>query len=601
MINIIAEIGINHDGNKKKAKQLILESFEAGANSVKFQYRNINRAYYKHSNEIGDAIIKSEIERNFISPSVITDLSIFAKNIGLNAGISFFTIEDFYDFQNHAFFDFYKLPSVEFLNHELLKKMLDTLKTTYVSTGCQKEASIESHVKLYSKYKNVNYMHCVSNYPLATYNSNFNYIKYFKKKYKKNIGYSSHDSDWRINLLAVSFGANIIERHITLGDRKGLDESSSSNVDEFREMVNLIKVFEEAKGNYGPRKINQGEMLNQQNLGRSFYVKSDFKKGTILKKGDLIYSSPATGLKINEIDNFIDKPINKEIRKGEVLSRSYFLQHKKITNKDIDFCKYNKISLPVRLHDFIEIKNNFPISSFEFHLSYKEIDEGLDRFDLSSDDKYSLHLPDYIDPLNLFDPFGDDEVGLRSRKLTNSVINFVKKIQDLTGKNCEIITSLSVVKDDDIPNFYNKIAELQNNYLKQQIDILPQWLPPIAWYFGGSFPIKVFYSSEDINFLEKLNIKICFDTAHFIMGLNSFKVNVKDHRRLLNISKHIHISGAEGLDGEGTSFVKLKQDNFKLIENSINVNCTKVIETWQGHLDNFFGFKNSIFQLRKMF
>ena len=157
--------------------------------------------------------------------------------------------------------------------------LLDTGKPVYASLGCQSESSIEFILGKYKKYENLTVLHCVSNYPVLPHNSKIGYITYFKNKFGINIGYSSHEEDWRLALAAVALGATVIERHITLGGREGLDETTSSTVEDFTEMVQLCNNVHVAVKGVGPKMLNQGELLNKQNLGRSFYAKSDFKAG----------------------------------------------------------------------------------------------------------------------------------------------------------------------------------------------------------------------------------------------------------------------------------------------------------------------------------
>ena len=78
-MKIIAEIGINHDGLIEKAKRLIDESFQNGVHAIKFQYRNLNNTYSENAKEIGDEILSKEINRNYLSPNKLIDLSIYAK------------------------------------------------------------------------------------------------------------------------------------------------------------------------------------------------------------------------------------------------------------------------------------------------------------------------------------------------------------------------------------------------------------------------------------------------------------------------------------------------------------------------------------------
>ena len=133
---IISEIGINHNGDFEEAKKLIRESFFSGCYGIKFQYRNKNRAYYsKNAYEIGDDLIQSEINRCYINPSELIALSLFAKEkFGLKVGISFFTEEDIGDFKNlEDYFDFFKVPSVEFSNKGLIKRLQQTEKLLFIN------------------------------------------------------------------------------------------------------------------------------------------------------------------------------------------------------------------------------------------------------------------------------------------------------------------------------------------------------------------------------------------------------------------------------------------------------------------------------------
>ena len=89
-MKIIAEIGINHDGDVQKAKELIRKSFQSGVHAIKFQYRNLNSSYSDNAKEIGDEMLSKEINRNYLSPDHIIDLSAYATDLGLEVGISFF-------------------------------------------------------------------------------------------------------------------------------------------------------------------------------------------------------------------------------------------------------------------------------------------------------------------------------------------------------------------------------------------------------------------------------------------------------------------------------------------------------------------------------
>ena len=143
-IYLIAEIGINHNGNLNDAETLIRGAAEAKANAIKFQYRNLERSYLeKNHMEIGDEILKSEITNTYISPKEILSLTKLGKKLGLDVGISFFCAEDMGDFKSQIeAFDFFKLPSVELLNFNLIEKFSETGKDIYISTGCSSEKDL---------------------------------------------------------------------------------------------------------------------------------------------------------------------------------------------------------------------------------------------------------------------------------------------------------------------------------------------------------------------------------------------------------------------------------------------------------------------------
>ena len=290
-IKVIAEIGINHDGDFNKAKKLIDLSKASEVWGVKFQYRNLNRSYHDQSKEIGDESLKHEIKKVYLSPPKILELTKYAKFKGLKVGISFFIKEDILDFNEFIEeFDFYKIPSVELSNLVLIDYLMKKEKLVLLSTGCHDEYEIKQVITHLKSKKNWMMLHCVSNYPLASYNAKLGYIKRLEQLCEKNVGYSSHDQDWELCLLALKEGATIIERHITLDKKaKGLDHSTSSTPDEFKKLGDIIKNWNDIYRGNEERVLNQGELLNKQNLGRSFVSLEDYNIGDQIDFDQLDY------------------------------------------------------------------------------------------------------------------------------------------------------------------------------------------------------------------------------------------------------------------------------------------------------------------------
>ena len=244
-IKIIAEIGINHDGVFEKASALIKAAARSCCHAVKFQYRNLDNAYsVDGSREIGDEILLAEIKRAYLSPRDLIELAKMAHGLGLEVGISFFDLNDVKDFGSSInLFDFFKLPSAELANAQLVDHLMGLDRHLYISTGCHSETEIELALGRLPE-EGWSPMHCISNYPLSIQNANLGYIAFLNKRWGREVGYSSHDDYWESCLLAMHLGAKTIERHITLDrNAEGLDHSSSSTPDEFSRLASFAQDF----------------------------------------------------------------------------------------------------------------------------------------------------------------------------------------------------------------------------------------------------------------------------------------------------------------------------------------------------------------------
>ncbi len=601
---VIAEIGINHDGDMGKAKRLIQQSRDAGCDGIKFQYRNLKTAYAANANEIGDEIIFAQIKRTYLDAQQILLLRDFARSLGIEAGISFFTIEDLSDFTNlEKDFDFYKIPSAELLNIPLITKLLQTGKHVYISVGMHAESEIEYAFKSISQFPNWTPLHCISNYPVADHNSSFGYIKYLQKKWNRAVGYSSHDENWENNLIALSLGASVIERHITEEkNAEGLDHTSSSNYEEFARICYYAQEIDTIISGDAPKTPNQGELLNKQNLGRSFYALKDSRVGEIFSLANFEYRSPQIGFGISDLDKYLNVNFVMNINKGEVLTHQHFQEIQSQVSLDaLAVSRQNFISIPVRLADYRSIRNTLPVGAYEFHLSYSEVASDLLSFSFEATDRFSVHLPDYIDSTTLIDPFSENKrIRDSSRECIIKVIEFSEKLAAETGHVVPIVASLAgigMLKEA----FFPQVKELFNEFLSELAPLTLQWLPPYAWYFGGSIQLTNVNNVDDIDWINKLGLPITLDSSHLLLGQTAFGFDPKE---IINaISKNIvhwHISDSLGLDGEGLPIGAGGPENEALISEIIDKSGLKVIEVWQGHFYNYEGFKVAINKIAEM-
>ena len=602
--SVIAEIGINHDGDMSKAKRLIKAASESGCKGVKFQYRNLRTAYAPNANEIGDEIILAQIQRTYLNAEHILELKKYAKQLRLEVGISFFTTEDLLDFENLDYeFDFFKIPSAELLNSDLVLALLSTQKMVYISVGMHNEQEVESAFKKISNYPNWIPMHCISNYPVADHNASFGYIEFLKRKWNRKVGYSSHDEHWENNIVALSLGAHVIERHITESQNDlGLDHSSSSTFEDFKKIVEYANKMDDLIKGDSIRIPNQGELLNKQNLGRSYYANKSMRKGTKISLIDFSYRSPQVGLSTEEAKRFIGKPLSMDIEKDGVLAlRHVDTESEELSTGVIQVAKKLRLSIPVRLSDYREIRQLIPVGNYEFHLSHKEVESEIFEYKIDRSDVFSVHLPDYISSTTLIDPFSSDaETRDKSRECIKRVFKFADKLGNETSSIVPIVASLAGVgmgRDE----FFPKVSELFAEFSSKNAALTLQWLPPFAWYFGGSVRITNMCESKDLEYITDYKIPITLDTSHLILGKNYFGFDaISIIENLLPNIVHWHVSDASGADGEGMQLGDGDPESNKIIRYALSQNGLKVIEVWQGHFNDYSGFKTALNSIPKL-
>lgn len=595
---VIAEIGINHKGNMDIAKQLIDAAHAAGAWAVKFQYRDQD-TFYAQTNEIGDEILIEEIRRINMTASQYDELRDYAQNLGILAGISFFRIQDAAHYGTTlAQYDFFKIPSAELENAPLLDYLLAFNKQVILSTGGHSEQRILQRLQSLAGY-NVIVLHCVANYPLLLGNQNLAFMQKMAQSTDLPIGYSSHDEDWEACIVAATLGAEYIERHLTT-DKKGggLDDSTSSDIPEFNRLCRIVNKMDNIVGT-GKRVINQGEIINMQNLGTSLYALQDFTVGQKVSVDDFAIQAPRKGLTRAEIIPFIGQALIKPIASGQPITEFHFVeQFSTITSQEAAYCDMKKLSVPIRLHDAAVIAKNVPIENYELHFSYGEINQISQDINAllkycKADCAYSIHLPDYLYGNRLIDPISTDSaIRQDSRLLISQVRDMTQVLTQLTSKPVPIVGSFSRLLNNDhtatLDHLFDYFSQVETSYFK----ILPQWLPAIAWYFGGAETLELFCKQRDVDYIVKNNARICLDISHLILSANYANVHWYDwYKALAPFTDHLHVADAQGIDGEG---VKFGTGELEHLDEILDFPVRKVLEVWQGHLNEGSGFVEAI-------
>lgn len=266
---IIAEIGINHNGDINLTKKLIDTAKMAGFDYVKFQKRTPSMCVPEEQKtkekqtpwgEMTYLEYKEKIEFGKKEYDIIKE---YCRKKKINFFASVWDIPSC-DFMSQ-YCDIAKIPSALICNEELITYARKTFNTLLMSTGMSTEEEIESAIKLANPDI---IFHTNSTYPSPYYELNLNYISYLKEKYPdKIIGYSGHEYGITSTIVSVSLGAEWVERHVTL-DRTmwGSDQMASVEPIGMYKLVKGIREIEKSLGDGGPRKLFESEKEKRKSL-----------------------------------------------------------------------------------------------------------------------------------------------------------------------------------------------------------------------------------------------------------------------------------------------------------------------------------------------
>ena len=328
---IIAEIGVNHNGQVLLAKKLVRLAKQAGADIAKFQYfnastmveRNAKSAEYQKKN----TGINSQFEllkKLELSIEQIKELRDYCKKVSIEFLCTAFNSDDLKMLVNLGM-NKIKIPSGEINNKMLLKQACALNKEIYLSTGMANYKEIKNaytYTKKNTK-KNIYILHCTSLYPAPPSSLNLDFLSYIKEKITDNIGYSDHSKGFLASCLALGLGAKIIEKHLTTNHKlRGPDHKASLNPKEFKEFVSKIRNTESMLGSRF-KKPDAREYKIKMLVRKSWYANTVIKKGQILNERNVILKRPSSHLDAWNIP--IGKKTKKKLRKGRPIKRDDLL------------------------------------------------------------------------------------------------------------------------------------------------------------------------------------------------------------------------------------------------------------------------------------
>ena len=327
---IIAEAGVNHNGNIKLAKKLIDAASKAGADAVKFQTfkaenlvgKDAEKAKYQVENTGNDDSQYKMLKKLELSFNDFVELKRYCDKKGIMFLSTPFDDESI-EFLNELGIKIIKIPSGEIINLPYLKKIGKLRKKIILSTGMADLGEIEDALDVLInagiKKENITILHTNTEYPTPYEDVNLKAMKTIACAFNVDVGYSDHTLGIEVSIAAVALGAKVIEKHFTL-DRnlEGPDHKASLEPKELQTMVNAIRNIELALGN-GIKKPTPSEKPNMEVVRKSIVAKRAIKKGEIFSEENIAAKRPGSGISPMRWDEIIGIAAQKDYKTDELI------------------------------------------------------------------------------------------------------------------------------------------------------------------------------------------------------------------------------------------------------------------------------------------
>lgn len=607
---IIAEAGINHQGDINIAKKLIDIAVEAGCDCVKLQKRDLSAIYSENTLTHVDKqqqdlqYTLSNLKKVELSEIDMVKLMEYSTDKGINFLCTPWD-EKSLEFLTRLNLSAYKIGSPDMSNYRLIDAIVKINKPIIISTGMSHVYEIDALIKHLNKI-NAEYalLHCNSTYPAPYFDINLNFLLTLKKKGVPIVGYSSHETGMSVCLAAVGMGAKIIEKHITLDKRMiGQDHRASMVKEELVELVKQIRIVESSMGS-SMRFLSRGEYINRESSSKSIVVTRDLKNGNIIQEKDLTLKSPGTGISPLKLDYFIGKKLTKDIPKDSLMLENYI--SKGCINNSINLNIYHKWGIVARMDDIDNLMHNNP-SFVEIHPTSSDINKN-EIYTKKYNVDITVHAPEYNNELLIDVSSMDEEIRRYSIDFLKKSIDYFRRIKGLFNNHDSDIMFVLHPGGMNMHKPILNISQLNMNLLKsvnelqeygKGFKILIENHPPYPWYFGGQWHHSSFMDADEIvKFSEDTGYGIVFDIAHAALYCNLFHKNLEEYTKtILPVTKYIHIADAAGVSGEGIQIGDGTIDFKNLLKYIISKDTWILSEIWQGHK---FGGEGFIIGLRNL-
>ncbi|MFC1504048.1 N-acetylneuraminate synthase [Spirochaetota bacterium] len=330
-VYIIAEAGVNHNGDMSTAQKMITAAKNAGADAIKFQSfipeafvtLKAEKASYQKKNTKKSESQLSMLKRLALSCDDHVKLFSCCKKLKIDFLSSPFDLDSI-DMLHNLGLAVFKIPSGEITNYPYLKKIGKLKKRVILSTGMSTLGEIENAINLLAangtRREHITVLHCNTEYPTPYSDVNLRAMITIRNAFNINVGLSDHTQGIEVAIASAALGASVIEKHFTLDTgMAGPDHKASLTPDKLKEMVRSIRNIEKSMGS-GIKKPSPSEIKNKQFVRKSIVAMTAIKKGELFTEKNLALKRPASGLPSEIISLIIGQRAVKNFNKDDVIT-----------------------------------------------------------------------------------------------------------------------------------------------------------------------------------------------------------------------------------------------------------------------------------------
>ena len=327
-VKIIAEAGVNHNGDIILAKKMVDVAKDAGADYIKFQTfipenlvsKHAKKAEYQKITTISDESQLQMLRKLTLSGNEFIELADYCKSISIGFISTPFDIASV-NFLRSFNMDFWKLPSGEITNLPFLVKIAKTECPIILSTGMSNLDEIDAALNVLKSNGagKITLLHCNTQYPTPMEDVNLNAMLTLKDRYQCDVGYSDHTPGIEVPIAAVALGATVIEKHFTLDhDMEGPDHKASLEPCVLKSMVSAIRNIEKALGT-GIKEASPSETENRDIARKSIVASKMIKKGEQFTENNITTKRPGSGISPMKWYNVIGTVAKRDFQEDELI------------------------------------------------------------------------------------------------------------------------------------------------------------------------------------------------------------------------------------------------------------------------------------------